>query len=112
MDTMRRPATQATQAMTKMRVDVFVVGDNEGYVVAPSDSWLPLDEMKALGALRFGWTIDTSMARPRLDWRAIGNDIDARGYSIVASSDVGGLLAMPQQHLRAIYPEQHRPIAA
>lgn len=112
MDTMRRPATQAIEAMTKMRVDVFVVGDNEGYVVAPSDSWLPLDEMRALGALRFGWTIDTGLATPKLDWRAIGNDIDARGYSIVASNDVSGLLAMPQHNLPAIYPEQHRPMAA
>ncbi|MGO4262177.1 hypothetical protein [Lysobacter sp. TAB13] len=92
-----------------MRVDVFVVGEDEGFVVAPADSWLPLDEMKALGALRFGWTIDTAMAMPKLDWHAIANDIDARGYSIVAANDVGGLLARPQQHLYAIYPEQHRP---
>lgn len=95
-----------------MRVDVFVVGDEEGYVVAPADSWLPLDEIKALGALRFGWTIDTVMAVPKLDWHAIAKDIDARGYSIVAADDAGGLLARPQHNLHAIYPEQHRPMAA
>lgn len=95
-----------------MRIDVFVVGDEEGYVVAPSDSWLPMDEMRALGDLRFGWTIDTRLAVPRLDWHAINTDIDARGYSIVAPQDVAGLLAMPQQDLRAIYPEHHARMAA
>ncbi|ALN62383.1 hypothetical protein GLA29479_1504 [Lysobacter antibioticus] len=109
---MRRLAANTAKALMKMRVDVFVVGEDEGYVVAPADSWLPLDEMKALGALRFGWTIDTSMAMPKLDWHTIAKDIDARGYSIVASHDVGGLLAIPQQNLRAIYPEHHPPFAA
>jgi hypothetical protein len=108
---MRRLA-RLSKGTIEMRVDVFVVGDDEGYVVAPSDSWLPLDEMKALGALRFGWTIDTGLARPMLDWHAIATDIDARGYSIVAAHDVNGLLAMPQQHLYAIYPELPRPMAA
>ena len=95
-----------------MRVDVFVVGDDEGYVVAPAGRPLPLDEMLALGALRFGWTLDTWMAEPRLDWRSIETDIDARGYGIVPRSEVAGLLARPQRWLPALYPEHHRPIAA
>ncbi|QWP74729.1 hypothetical protein J5226_13740 [Lysobacter sp. K5869] len=69
-----------------MRIDVFAAGDSAAYVVAPSDSWLPLDGMKALGTPRFGWAIDSTIGRPMLDWRVIGNDIDARGYSIAAST--------------------------
>lgn len=95
-----------------MQVDVFVVGDEEGYVVAPAGRPLPLDEMLALGALRFGWTLDSALAAPRLDWRSIAADIDARGYGIVPRADVPGLLAMPQRWLSALYPEHHRPMAA
>ena len=95
-----------------MQMDVFVVGREEGYVVAPCGTALPDDEMAALGEVSFGWTVDSECVVPRLDWQGIVKDIDARGYSIVASDDVGGLLAQPQQTLYAIYPEQHRPIAA
>ncbi|RPE76985.1 hypothetical protein [Vulcaniibacterium tengchongense] len=88
-----------------MQVNVFVVGDNEGYLVAPRGGTLPLDEITALGELHFGWSLDSDNAVPRLDWRSIAADIDARGYSIVAQEDVVGLLGRPQQELRACYPE-------
>ncbi|RDZ28919.1 hypothetical protein [Lysobacter silvisoli] len=94
-----------------MRVDVFVVGDNEGYVVAPAGRPLPLDEMLALGALRYGWALDSERAAMRLDWRAIATDIDARGYGVVSREDVTGLLAQPQRWLPALYPEHHRRAA-
>lgn len=95
-----------------MRMDVFVVGNEEGYVVAPCGGSLPGDEMAVLGDLRFGWTLDSDAAVPRLDWQGIAKDIDARGYSIVPQGDVGGLLGAPQQELSAFYPEFHLRFAA
>ena len=95
-----------------MRVDVFVVGQEEGFVVAPSGASLPGDEMAVLGDVRFGWSVDSQAVMPRLDWQGIVKDIDARGYSIVPQGDVGGLLGMPQQELRALYPEFHVRCAA
>ena len=89
-----------------MQVNVFVVGQDEGYVVAPFGTDLPRDEMAALGEVRFGWSIDSDLATPRLDWQGIAKDIDARGYSIVPPDEVAGLLGLPQQELRACYPEQ------
>lgn len=95
-----------------MRVDVFVVGKEEGFVVAPSGAPLPDEEMGVLGDVRFGWTVDSEVVVPRLDWQGIAKDIDARGYSIVPQNDVSGLLGMPEQELRAFYPEFHLPNAA
>ncbi|MBF6024266.1 hypothetical protein [Lysobacter niastensis] len=90
-----------------MRMDVFVVGREDGYVVAPSGAALPDDELSALGELHFGWIVDSDAAPPRLDWQGIGKDIDARGYSIVPQGEVAGLLGTPQQELSAFYPEFH-----
>ncbi|HEY5802450.1 MAG TPA: hypothetical protein VIT90_01970 [Lysobacter sp.] len=95
-----------------MRMDVFVVGQDDGFVVAPCGAPLPDDEMAVLGNLRFGWTLDSESAAPRLDWQGIAKDIDARGYSIVPQGDVGGLLGAPQQELSAFYPEYHLRFAA
>lgn len=95
-----------------MRVDVFVVGKEEGFVVAPCGASLPGDEMAAIGELSFGWSLESESAVPRLDWIGIAKDIDARGYSIVPQGDVAGLLGEPQQELRASYPECHLPHAA
>jgi hypothetical protein len=66
-----------------MQVNVFVVGQNEGFVVAPCGAPLPGDEMDALGEVRFGWSVDSDHVVPKLDWMGIVKDIDARGYSIV-----------------------------
>lgn len=90
-----------------MQVDVFVVGKEEGFVVAPCGASLPGEEIAAIGELCFGWTVDSDVAVPRLDWQGIAKDIDARGYSIVPQGDVAGLLGEPQQGLRAFYPEHH-----
>lgn len=98
--------------MLTVRMDVFVVGKDDGYVVAPSGAPLPDDEMAVLGDVSFGWTLDSDMAAPRLDWQGIAKDIDARGYSIVPQGDVGGLLGAPQQELSAFYPEYHLRFAA
>lgn len=95
-----------------MRMDVFVVGEGDGYVVAPTGARLPEEEMSVLGALRYGWPLDTQAAPPRLDWRTVLADIDARGYSIVPNSEVSGLLALPQASLCAVYPEYHLRYAA
>ncbi len=95
-----------------MRMDVFVVGDGDGYVVAPVGARLPEDEMNVLGPLRYGWPLESQAAVPRLDWRTVLADIDARGYSIVPNSEVNGLLALPQASLRADYPEYHLRYAA
>jgi hypothetical protein len=95
-----------------MQMDVFVVGREEGYVVAPCGTALPDDEMAALGEVSFGWTVDSERVVPRLDWQGIVKDIDARGYSIVPHGDVGGLLGLPQQGLSALYPEFHQRCAA
>lgn len=95
-----------------MRMDVFVVGKDDGYVVAPSGATLPDEEMSALGELRFGWIIDSDAAMPRLDWQGIAKDIDARGYSIVPQGDVSGLLGAPEHELSAFYPEFHLRFAA
>lgn len=95
-----------------MRMDVFVVGDEEGYVVAPAGARLPDEEMTVLGSLRYGWTLESDAATPRLDWRGITADVDARGYSIVPHTEVSGLLAVPQRGLRAFYPECHLRSAA
>lgn len=95
-----------------MRVDVFVVGQEEGFVVAPSGAPLPGDEMAVLGELCFGWSVDSETVAPRLDWQGIAKDIDARGYSIVPQGEVGGLLGVPQHELRAFYPELHLRCAA
>lgn len=95
-----------------MRMDVFVVGKDEGFVVAPCGAPLPDDEMAVLGDLRFGWTLDSASAAPRLDWQGIVKDIDARGYSIVPQGDVDGLLGAPQRELSAFYPEYHLRFAA
>lgn len=90
-----------------MQMNVFVVGQNEGFVVAPHGAPLPGDEMAALGDVRFGWSVDSDHVVPRLDWMGIAKDIDARGYSIVPEGDVGGLLGLPQHELVAAYPERH-----
>ncbi|HEY0506316.1 MAG TPA: hypothetical protein VGD42_22760 [Lysobacter sp.] len=95
-----------------MRVDVFVVGQEEGFVVAPAGAPLPGDEMAVLGDVRFGWSVDSESVVPRLDWQGITRDIDARGYSIVPQGEVHGLLGLPQQELRAYYPEFHQRFAA
>ena len=95
-----------------MQVDVFVVGQNEGFVVAPCGTPLPGDEMAALGDVRFGWSVDSDHVVPKLDWMGIVKDIDARGYSIVPHGDVGGLLGLPQHELTAHYPERHIRYAA
>jgi hypothetical protein len=95
-----------------MQMMVFVVGKNEGYVVAPHGAVLPGEEMSALGELRFGWTIDSDRTMRKLDWQGIGKDIDARGYSIVPEGDVAGLLGVPQHSLSALYPEYHLRFAA
>lgn len=103
---------EASTGVLSMRVDVFVVGQEEGFVVAPSGTPLPGEEMAVLGDLRFGWSVDSESVAPRLDWQGIVKDIDARGYSIVPQGDVGGLLGLPQQELRAFYPELHLRSAA
>src|SRR5262245_1850953 len=90
-----------------MRMDVFVVGRDDGYVVAPSGAAWPDDELAPLGELPVGWIVDSDAAPSRLDWQGIGKDIDARGYSIVPGGDVAGLLGMPQGELSALYPEFH-----
>ena len=95
-----------------MQVNVFVVGQNEGFVVAPHGAPLPGDEMDALGEVRFGWSVDSDHVVPRLDWTGIVKDIDARGYSIVPHGDVGGLLGLPQHELGAVYRERHIRYAA
>lgn len=93
-------------------MDVFVVGQEEGFVVAPCGAPLPDEEMAVLGEVRFGWTVDSESAAPRLDWQGIAKDIDARGYSIVPQGDVGGLLGLPEGELSAFYPEFHLRHAA
>jgi hypothetical protein len=93
-------------------MDVFVVGQEEGFVVAPSGAPLPGDEMAVLGDVHFGWSVDSESVMPRLDWQGIAKDIDARGYSIVPQGEVSGLLGLPQQELRAFYPERHLRCAA
>lgn len=95
-----------------MQVNVFVVGQEEGFVVAPCGAPLPGEEMAALGEVRFGWSVDSDEVAPRLDWTGIVKDIDARGYSIVPQGDVGGLLGLPQHGLSASYPERHLRCAA
>ena len=95
-----------------MQVNVFVVGHNEGFVVAPCGLPLPGDEMDALGEVRFGWSVDSDHVVPKLDWMGIVKDIDARGYSIVPHGDVGGLLGLPQHELGAVYPARHIRYAA
>lgn len=95
-----------------MRMDVFVVGHEEGFVVAPAGTPLPGDEMAVLGDVRFGWSVDSEAVVPRLDWQGIARDIDARGYSIVPQGEVSGLLGLPQGELRAFYPEHHLRCAA
>jgi hypothetical protein len=95
-----------------MRMDVFVVGKDDGYVVAPIGATLPDEEMSVLGELHFGWVVDSDATMSRLDWQGIVKDIDARGYSIVPQGDVAGLLGVPQHELSALYPEFHLRFAA
>ncbi|MEZ0470454.1 hypothetical protein [Luteimonas salinilitoris] len=82
--------------MDPSRIDVFLAGNGDGYVIAPAGSALPLEEMRALGGICHGWSQDVGESASRPEWRALRRDIEACGYSIVSDADFAALLLPPR----------------
>lgn len=82
--------------MDLSRIDVFLAGNGDGYVIAPAGCALPTEEMRALGGICPGWSQDVGEAASLPGWRMLRRDIDACGYSIVSDADFAALLLPPR----------------
>ena len=87
---MRRFFGHGTTALA-MRLDVYVVGDLEAWVLAPSGMRLPMAEVGVLGRLRWWGRLDAEQALTAEQRPAVIRDIDARGYGIVAAGDLSAV---------------------
>lgn len=82
--------------MDPSRIDVFLAGNGDGYVIAPAGGALPVEEMRALGGVCPGWSQDVGEATSLPEWRAVRRDIEACGYSIISDADFAALLLPPR----------------
>lgn len=75
-----------------MELDVFAVGQADGWVVAPAGARLPMAEVGALGRLQRIGRVDPLRALGDERWAGVARDIDARGYGVLAAEDLPDLL--------------------
>ncbi|NZA25184.1 hypothetical protein H0E84_02210 [Luteimonas sp. SJ-92] len=98
--------------MNRYRIDIFLAADGHGYVIAPAGAALAPELVRALGGLHHGWTQDVGAAATLPGWRAVRDDIDACGYSILAETDFARLLLAPRLQTPKVVPAARRTEAA
>lgn len=78
------------------RIDVYLSGRGDGYVVTPAGVRLPDEQAVALGGVHHAWTQDVGEAACLPGWRALRADIDACGYGILSDAGFAALLLPPR----------------
>lgn len=98
--------------MNRERIDIYLTADGDGYVVAPAGARLAPELVAALGGLRHGWAQDVGAAAQLPGWRAVRDDLDACGYSILPDTDFAALLLAPRLQTPTVVDPAQRTEAA
>jgi hypothetical protein len=80
-----------------LHLDIYVVGDAEGWIAVAANRPVPAAIREALGTPRFGWTAEPEHCIAPASWSAVRLDLDVDGYSLLAARDVRLPADMPPQ---------------
>ncbi|MFP5374964.1 MAG: hypothetical protein ACLGHW_08730 [Gammaproteobacteria bacterium] len=83
-----------------LHLDIYVVGDAEGWIAVAANQPVPAAIREALGDPRFGWTAEPRHCIEPDSWPAVRLDLDVDGYSLLSARDLR-LPAEPPPQARA-----------
>jgi hypothetical protein len=94
---MRAAHRSARMEEADLHLDIYVVGDAEGWIAVAANRPVPAAIREALGMIRFGWTAEAAHCIDPASWPAVRLDLDVDGYSLLAACDVLLPIDMPPQ---------------
>jgi hypothetical protein len=85
---MRTARRWRTHGGAVLHLDIYVVGDAEGWIAVAANQPVPAAIREALGNPRFGWTAEPRHCIESASWPAVRMDLDMDGYSLLSARDL------------------------